>query len=230
MRSALTSFFVSGLSATCRVMMSARRKTVSRSGQYSTLRSRAFCRLSERDQAMTCRPKAWARLMTSRPIWPTPIDAERLAVDAVGFAEFFLVPFMGAQGGDVVGDAAVDGQQQREREFGDGDGVFAGAIGDVHAAGAGGLDVDGVDARAGAEDDGELVAGLDGVGGDLFAADDEDLARADELGKFLGFDGGVVGDVAAEFLESVEVVFGELVGDQNLHIDLPRGERTCGGE
>ena len=153
-------------------------------------------------------------------------DAEGLPVDAVGFAEFFLVPFVGAERGDVVGNAAVDGQQQCEGEFGHGDGVFARAIRDIHAAGAGGFDVDGVDARARAKDHGELGAGLDGVGGDLFAADDEDFTRADELGKFLGFDGGVVGDVTAEFLETVEVVLGKFVGNQDLHINLLRGERS----
>ncbi len=153
-------------------------------------------------------------------------DAERLAVDAVGLAEFLLVPFMGAERGDVVGNAAVDGQQQGEDEFSDGDGIFARAIRDVHAASAGGFDIDGVHARAGAEDDGELVAGLDGVGVDLFAADDEDFAGADQFGEFFGSGGSVVGDVAAEFPEVVEVVLGKLVGDQDLHIDLLRGERT----
>ena len=53
---------------------------------------------------------------------------------------------MRAQRGDVVGDAAVKGEQQREDEFGDGDGVLAGAVGDVDAARTGGFDVDGVHA------------------------------------------------------------------------------------
>src|ERR1035438_9807005 len=151
-------------------------------------------------------------------------DAERFAEEAVGFAEFFFVPFVGAEGGDVVGEAAVESENERKEKLGDRDGIFAGAIGDVHAAGAGGFDVDGVHARAGADDDGELVTGLDRVGGDLFTADDEDLIGSDEFGKVLGFDGGVVGDIAAEILESVEMVFGELVGNQYLHDDLPRGE------
>src|SRR6266404_2268861 len=157
-------------------------------------------------------------------------DAEGFAEDAIGFAKFFLVPLMRAEGGDVVGKAAVEAENQREYQLGDGDGIFAGAIGDVHAAGAGGLDVDGVDACAGAKDDGELVAGLDRVGGNLFTADDEDLIGGDELGKFLGFDSGFVGDVAAEFLELVEVFFGEFVGNQYLHVTFPQGEGTLWAE
>ena len=149
-------------------------------------------------------------------------DAEGLAEHAVGFAEFFFVPLMRAQGGDVVGKAAVESENEREDQFGDSDGIFAGAIGYVHAAGAGGFDVDGVHARAGTDDDGELVAGFDGVGGDFFTADDEDLKGGDEFYQFLGFGGGFVGDVAAELLESVEMVFGEFVGNQYLHDGLPQ--------
>ena len=99
---------------------------------------------------------------------------------------------MRAECGDVVGDAPVEAEQESEYQFGDGDGVLAGTIGDVDAAGAGGLDVDGVDAGARAQNDGELVRGLEGVGGDLFAADDEDFVRGDDFWKFFGFDGRIV--------------------------------------
>src|SRR5882724_3190985 len=48
-------------------------------------------------------------------------DAEGFAEDAVGFAEFLFVPLMSAEGGDVVGKAAVESENQREDQLGDGD-------------------------------------------------------------------------------------------------------------
>jgi hypothetical protein len=38
-------------------------------------------------------------------------------------------------------------------------------------------------ARVGAQNDGELVAGLDRVGGNLFAADEQNLTAADQSGQ-----------------------------------------------
>jgi hypothetical protein len=149
-------------------------------------------------------------------------DAERFAEDAVGFAEFFFVPLMSAKGDDIFREAAVESEEQCEDQLGDGHGIFAGAIGDVHTARARGFHVDGIHARAGADDDGELVAGLDGFGGNFFTADDEDLKGSDQLGKFLGLDGGFVGDVAAEFFQLVEMFLGEFIRNQYFHHgDLP---------
>src|SRR6266436_2599599 len=48
-------------------------------------------------------------------------DAEGFAEDAVGFAKFLFVPLMSAEGGDVVGKAAVESEDQREDQFGDGE-------------------------------------------------------------------------------------------------------------
>src|SRR5450432_1025673 len=45
-------------------------------------------------------------------------DAERFAKDAVGFAEFFFIPLMRAEGGDIFREAAVEAEQQREDELG----------------------------------------------------------------------------------------------------------------
>ena len=58
-----------------------------------------------------------------------------------------------AQVGDVVGDAAVDREQQTKRQLGYGDRVLARAIRDANAARCRGLDVDRVHAGAGADDE-----------------------------------------------------------------------------
>jgi hypothetical protein len=110
-------------------------------------------------------------------------DAEGFAEDAVGFGEFFFIPFVAAEGGDIFGDAAVEGEDEGHGEFSDGDGIFAGAVGDEDAAVAGGLDVDGIDAGTGAEDEGEVGGGGDDLSGDLFAADDEDFVGIDDAGR-----------------------------------------------
>ena len=131
--------------------------------------------------------------------------AERLAEDAVGLGELLLVPLVGAQGGDVLRDAAVNGQQQGEHQLRHGDRVLAGAVADEDAPGAGGLDVNGVDARAGAQHQGQLVGGFERLGGDLFAAHDQDLERPDQPGQFLGFGGWLIGDFAAELVKALDV-------------------------
>ena len=61
-------------------------------------------------------------------------QAERAAEQAARLRVLLLVPRAGAQLGDVVGDAAVEREQQRERELGDGDRVLARAVRHVDAA------------------------------------------------------------------------------------------------
>ena len=124
---------------------------------------------------------------------------------------------MRAQGSNIVGHAAVDGEKQSKDEFGDGDGIFTGAIGDENAARTGGFDVDGIDAGASAKDEGELGGGLDGGGVDFLAADDEDVERCDDAGEFFGFGGRHVSDFATEVFEVAEVGLGEFVSDENFH-------------
>ncbi len=108
--------------------------------------------------------------------------AEGFAENPVGLGEFLFVPLVGPQRGGAVGDAAVHAQHQGENQFRHGDGILAGAVGDEDAQRTGGFDIDGVDARAGAQDEREFVAGPEGLGSDLFAADDEDFVPANELG------------------------------------------------
>ena len=96
--------------------------------------------------------KARARRITSRRDGAGAGDAERLAGQPARLGVELLVPGAGAQIGDVVGDAAIDGEQQREGQLGDRDRVLAGAVRDVDAARRRGLDVDGVVAGAGADD------------------------------------------------------------------------------
>ena len=69
------------------------------------------------------------------------------------FEYSFLFQRAGAQVGDVVGHAAIERQQQRERELGDGNRVLARAVRHVDAALGRGRDVDGVVAGAGAHDE-----------------------------------------------------------------------------
>jgi len=154
-------------------------------------------------------------------------DAEGFAENAVGLGEFLLVPLVRAEGGGAIGDAAVDAEEEGEDEFGDGDGVFAGAIGDEDAEGAGGLDVDGVDAGTGAEDEGELVAGAQGFGGDLFAADDEDAMAGNQLGQFFGLGVRLVSDGATELLETFQVGFGIFIGDEYFHDQFGQSKRSA---
>ena len=143
---------VSGASATCSVTASARPHNSGTVRMRSTPSSAARASSSERDQATTCMPNARARRMTSLPDRAGADDAERAPEQAVGLAVLLLVPRAGAQIAHLIGDAPIEREQQRHRQLGDGDRVLARAIGDVDAVRRGRLDVDGVDARAGAHD------------------------------------------------------------------------------
>ena len=220
-RAALTSLRVSGLSARCSVTMSACRNTSSTLSHRSTPSSSAFSGVSERDQAMVRSPKARARRDDLAPDLPGADHPERLAEHAVRLREFLLVPLVRAQGGDVFRDAAVNGQQQGEHQLGHGNRVLARAIAHEHAPRAGGLDVDGVDARPGAQHQRQLVGGLERLGGDLLAAHHQDLERRDQPGQFLGLGAWLIGDLAAQLVEAVDVSFGEFVSNECFHSCLP---------
>ena len=166
-------------------------------------------------------PKALRAGDDLAPDLPGADHPERLAEDAVGLGEFLLVPLVGAQGGDVFRDAAVNGQQQGEHQLGHGNRVLAGAVADEHAAGAGGLHVNGVDARPGAQHQRQLVGGLERLGRDLFAAHDQDLVGSDQPGQLLGLGGRLIGDFAAQLVEAGDVSFGEFVGNESLHLCAP---------
>ena len=208
---------VSGASATCSVTASARPHSSGTVRMRSTPSSAARASSSERDHATTCMPNARARRMTSCPIDPGADDAERAPVEAVGLAVLLLVPRARAQLAHLIGDAPIERQQQRHRQLGDGDSVLARTVGDVDAVGRGRLDVDGVDAGAGAYDQRQRRGARDRRALHFLAARDDDAGVRDRLRQRLGGEVGLVGDGEPERAKGVEVRFGEGVDDENLH-------------
>src|SRR3954468_2236754 len=144
---------------------------------------------------------------------------ERAPVEPARFRILLLVPRPGAQIGDVVGHAAIERQQQREREFGDRDGVLAGAVRHVDAALRCRRDVDRVVAGAGADHQRQR-AGLEHRRGDGGAADDEHIRRriANRRGQRVVFEIRLIDHVAAGGFQAVETALLELVGDEHFHI------------
>src|SRR5512138_101363 len=69
-------------------------------------------------------------------------NAEGPPEEPSGFRVFLLVPSSRAQVADVVGDAPIQRQYERERQFGNGDRVFSGTIRYVDAAAGRRVDVD----------------------------------------------------------------------------------------
>src|SRR3954468_1349895 len=144
---------------------------------------------------------------------------EEASVEPARFRILLLVPRAGPQIGDVVGHAAIERQQQRERELGDGDGVLAGAVRHVDAALRCRGDVDRVVAGAGADHQRQR-AGLEHRRGDGGPADDEHIGRriADRRGQRVVFEIRLIDDVAAGGFQAVETALLELVGDEHFHI------------
>ena len=128
----------------------------------------------------TSMPNAAARLITSCAMLPTPRMPSRLAAQAARLRELLLVPLAGAELGDVVGDAAIEREDQRERQLGNGDRVLARTVGHVDAALGGRGHVDRVVAGAGANDE-RQPAGIEHRRRDAGAAHDEHFcARSNE--------------------------------------------------
>ena len=112
-----------------------------------------------------------------------PDDAERRPLEATGsLAHALLVPVSRAKRDDALGDLAVDREHQAHRQLGDGCGVAAGNVGDDDASASGGVHVDGVRTGACTHHQLQRLAGRDGVGGHLGAADDQPLVVTDVVG------------------------------------------------
>ena len=79
-------------------------------------------------------PKPAARRIISWPMLPTPSRPSVRPYSPRAFEYSFLFQRPGAQLGDVVGNAAIERQHQRERQLGDGDRVLARAVRHVDAA------------------------------------------------------------------------------------------------
>ena len=151
-------------------------------------------------------------------------DADRLAGQPARLGVELLVPGAGAQVGDVVGDAAIDGEQQREGQLGDRDRVLAGTVRDVDAARRGGLDVDGVVAGAGADDQ-RQAPGVEHRLGDLGGADDQHRGarRADRVDQRGVLEVGLIQDVAAGGLQGRQPAFLERISHEHAHGGLQPG-------
>ena len=102
-----------------------------------------------------------------------PRDPERSPEQAARLRERLLVPAPRAQERDVVRDAAVEGDDEADRELGHRHGVLPGAVRDVDAAPRRRRDVDGVHARAGPDHERQGGGALEHGRGDLLRADDE---------------------------------------------------------
>ena len=148
--------------------------------------------------------------------------AERLAVEAVRLGVLLLVPLAGPQVRHVVGNAAIERQDEAEGQLGDGHRVLAGAVGDVDAAGRRARDVDVVVAGARAHDEGE-PARVEHRLLHLGRADDQHVGsgRPDRLDEGVVLQVGLPVHVAPEGREPVEPVLLELVRDEDLHEACP---------
>ena len=148
-------------------------------------------------------------------------DADRLAEQALGLRVLAAFPLAEAERCDGVGDAPVEADREAEHELGDGRRVLAGAVGDVDAAFARGLHVDGRDLGAGADDEIELPRVLDRLPRHLLRANDED-ADARDLGlECLLRDLRFVEDIDGEGSQLFDRARMELIGNENTH-DVPR--------
>ena len=117
-----------------------------------------------------------------------------------------LALFPEPRAGCLVRGDHVPGGSQHEGDdlFGHGVGVGAGGVHHVHVALAGVLDVDGVEAGSGPDDELQLGEQIDEFGGDLLAADDH------HLGVGVGLE--EVGDGRGRIEDARVITFGEPVG------------------
>ena len=148
-------------------------------------------------------------------------EAEGLPEHAGRGRELLLVPRTRTQRRDVVGNASIDGQDERERELRHRNGILSRAVRDVDAARRRVGDVDRVVAGARPDDEGQLP-GVHHRSGDLGRSHDEHLCPGVGQRRRQGivFQGGVVDDVAPGGTQAVETAPFELVGDEDFHSEL----------
>ncbi len=129
-------------------------------------------------------PKARARRATSMPTLSQAHDAEGLA-SQFGALKRFLLPLPGMHQFIGAADVASHGQHQRQRVLGHGNGIGAGSVHDRDAFAGGGIQVDVVDAHAGASDHPQLAGMLQQFGVHLHRrADDQRVGRLQLRGQF----------------------------------------------
>ena len=131
-------------------------------------------------------------------------QAQRLEAE-LGAHEAVLLPLAGLGRGVGVGDLAGHGEHQGDGVLGGGDGVAVGRVHDHDAVRGGRLDVDIVDADAGAADDLQLLGLGQNLGGDLGGrADGQALVVADDGAQLGGLQAGLEIDVAAALGEDFD--------------------------
>ena len=138
---------------------------------------------------------ARARTAIAWPILPRPDDAQRLAAQ-LDAGELRALPLAAAHRGVGGRGLAGEPEQQRERVLGGGDRVAGGGVDDGDAGPRRRLEVDVVDADAGAADDDEAGARGDQLGVDLdLAADDEGVVLGQDRGDLLAREAELLVDV-----------------------------------
>ena len=147
-----------------------------------------------------------------------PEQAERPPIQPLRVREFLLVPPARAQFGDVVGHTAIQREDQGKRKLRHGNGILAGAVRHVDAAGRSARDIDRVVAGAGPDDEREMP-GVEHVGGDLRAAHHQDVraSRPHRFHQRAFLEIRLVQDFAAGFPQAVDAALLELVGNYDLH-------------
>ena len=154
-------------------------------------------------------------------------DAEGAAEQPVGLAVRRLRPAALPRVGHVVGDPAVESQDQAHGELGHRDRVAARHVGDQHPVPGRHLDVDGVGAGAGPDHQGEPVGGLEHRAVDLGAADHQPVDAGDPTGQFRGGQSRLHRAAMPPRLEFGDGLVGDRVGEQQVHGRTPLTASWC---
>ena len=216
---------VSFASARWTLTTSAREKTASGVSTASTPNSCACaraCRGIAREAPAPGNDRHAERAGAARDFLGDVAEAdqpERPAEQSARLGELLLVPAPAAQIDDVVRNAAIERQHQREGELGHRDGVLARAVRHVDAAARRGRDVDRVDARSRAHDQRQPAA-VHHRFGDLGRAHDQHLRAAASPAPPASaspFRFGIEDHLAAERAKAVEAGLFEFVCDEDGH-------------
>ena len=180
-------------------------------------RSRATCALMNGSCAMTFISNARARRATSWPMRPSPARPSVLPRTSSPRKLFLshLPCFIDASAAGIFRASA---STQRHRQFRDADAVGARRVHDDDAARAGGVDVDVVDAGAGARDRAKPRRGGDQIGGHFRGAAHDDGVGVGEIGGQVGRRAAAARiDGPAFGAQEVERRGREVVGDDDFH-------------
>ena len=146
-----------------------------------------------------------------------PADQAQGLEAELGAHEAVLLPLAGLGRGVGVGHLAGDREHQGDRMLGRGDGVAERRVHHHNAMRRRRLQVDIVDADAGAADDLELLCRFEYFGGDLSRrTDGEPVILANDLEQFLLGKPGLHIGFDTAFFENGNCGGGQFVGDQNL--------------